>query len=144
MFSTSFASSIVDIFGGNVYIAPITSCYIGLSTTTPDTDGSNFTEPSSAYAYARVLLGQRSSSASTYNPHYMVASGSAGVGTLQNDRIIYFNEATGSWGTITHFGLFTSASATTPFIYGALQSSVTILANYVPMFRAGNLVITLS
>ena len=60
-------------------------------------------------------------------------------GKTLNKQIIYFPEATADWGTVTHFGLFTSATGGTPFLWGALSDPVNIPSGYVPLFRAGKL-----
>lgn len=135
MFTPSAAESVLKSFvGQNSGI--LSNCYIGLSTTTPAADGSNFTEPSAEAGYSRAIIGLQGQSGT----QTMTVSGA----TATNDDIIFFPEATSSWGTITHFGLFNSATATTPMITGALTSSVVIGANYVPLFRAGNFTLTLS
>ena len=69
--------------------------------------------------------------------------GTPANGSVSNTDIIFFPEATGSWGTITHFGLFTQASGGQLIVYGALTSPITVSANYVPLFRAGNFTLTL-
>lgn len=103
--------------------------YVGLSTTTPTETGGNFTEPSSATGYARPLFGTVDSSKQAQ---------------VANGAIIFFNETLGSgYGTVTHFGLFSSATGGTPFFTGELTSPLTIGAGYVPIFRARQLVIGL-
>lgn len=116
-----------DIFSKNYYI--------GLSTTTPTEEGSNFKEPT-ATEYKRVKLSVMGTAGNPYS------------GQIQNDDIIFFPEAITSWGTITHFGIFTSltaSSAPTPIYWGKLnaENGVTIAAEYVPIFRAGALKIGL-
>jgi hypothetical protein len=103
--------------------------YIGLSTTTPTVTGGNFSEPSFAAGYERSQFGTVDSSKQAQ---------------VANGAIIFFNETLGEgWGTITHFGLFSNKSDTTPFFVGELTSPLTIGAGYVPIFRAHQLVIGL-
>lgn len=104
------------------------SVYIGLSTTTPTETGGNFSEPSSTTGYEKAQFGTVDTSISAQ---------------VANKAIIFFNETLGSWGTITHFGLFANKSDTTPFFVGELTSPLTIGAGYVPIFRAHQLVIGL-
>lgn len=92
-----------------------TTLYIGLSTTTPTDSGSNFTEPS-GNNYARVA---------TTSADWNAASGTAPA-TKTNSGTKTFNQASGSWGTVTHFGLFTASSGGTPIIWGALTASKSI------------------
>lgn len=113
--------------------------YIGLSTTAPNPDGTNFTEPT-------IPSGAVDDDGSpiTVNEYQRVSV--AGVmapasnAIIKNSAIIFFNEAEHyGWGTITHFGIFTSPSGGTPIFYGELSASVTIPKNYIPIFRAGKL-----
>lgn len=104
------------------------SYYIGLSTTTPSVTGANVSEPSSSTGYKRMQL------------HSM---GTASDGQIQNADIIFFPESLSSWGTITHFLVYTASSGGTPIFYGALNSSVSVPSGYVPIFRAGALKIGL-
>lgn len=116
------------------------TCYIGLSTTTPASDGSNFTEPSSSNGYERALVGQYNSSTTQKmgTPTF-----SAGVGTITNNSAIQFNEATSTWNTITHFGLFTAATGGTPLVWGALTTSVVVAAETIPVFRVSQFTLTM-
>ena len=138
MITVSTANSILNAFFGrsqNVSLA--STCYIGLSTTTPDSSGSNFTEPDSTTGYSKVLIGN-------YNQSNTQLMDAASGGTISNtSNIIFFPEATASWGTITHFGIFTSKSATTPIMWGALSTSISVPSGYIPIFRAGALNVTL-
>lgn len=119
------------------------SYYVGLSTTTPTPTGGNFTEPSipsgavddegvaiTTNEYSRVSLSG--------------VVGSASNAITKNTAIIFFNEAEHySWGTITHFGIFTSKTGGTPIFWGELTEPVEVPKNYIPIFRAGKLQIGL-
>lgn len=120
-FTTSKANSILQS-------AIPSTCYIGLSTTTPTAAGGNFTEPGSAAGYARPQFGTQDTSITAQ---------------IANGAIIFFNETLASWGTVTHFGLFTSASGGTPFFIGELTAAMSIGSGYVPIFRKQALVIGL-
>lgn len=103
--------------------------YIGLSTTTPTAAGGNFTEPGSATGYARAQFGPQDASKSAQ---------------IANAAIIFFNESLGNgYGTVTHFGLFSSASGGTPFFVGELTPAMSIGSDHVPIFRKQQLVIGL-
>ncbi|MBR3891428.1 MAG: hypothetical protein IKJ30_05100 [Bacilli bacterium] len=108
-----------------------------MSTTTPDAAGSNFSEPSSSSGYARVMLGTQGQS----NTYVMDAAVNGSICNTSN--IIFFPEATASWGTVTHFGLFSSKTGGTPILWGALSSSISIPSGYIPIFRAGALTVSL-
>lgn len=66
--------------------------WIGLSTTTPNDDGSNVTEP----------VGNNYSRQDADTDEWETASGSE----IQNALAISFPTASGSWGTVTHFVLY--------------------------------------
>ena len=116
---------------------PLSNCYIALSTTAPNADGTNFTEPLTSAGYARSIIGLSGTSAT------QVMSSPSG-GATSNTSIIFFPEATASWGTVTHFGLFTSQTGGSLVLYGTLTNPIAVAANYVPLFRVGNFSLTLS
>ena len=132
------ANSILNaFFGRSQYPSLAPTCYIGLSTTTPDASGNNFTEPAEDTGYAKVFIG-------TYSQSNTQLMSPASAGTISNtNNIIFFPEATSSWGTITHFGIFSSKTATTPIMWGALTSSISVPSGYIPIFRAGALNVSL-
>ena len=103
--------------------------YIGLSTADPTDDASGLAEPSSG-SYARV-----STAGGDWN--------AAASGAIDNANEITFPEATGSWGTITHFALFDAASGGNMIAYGALASSTAVENGDTASFAAGTLDITL-
>ena len=84
--------------------------YIGLSSTVPNKDGSNFTEPASSTGYRRAPFGTVNTSISAQ---------------VANNDIIFVFEALEDCGSFTHVGLFDSATGGTPFLVGALTSAIT-------------------
>lgn len=102
--------------------------YVGLSTTAPSDDGTNVTEPS-GNGYARKQ---------TSSADWSSASGSAPAVTSNNSTIT-FNEATGSWGTITHFVFYSSSSSGTFLGSGALNSPKAVGSGDTPRFPVGSL-----
>lgn len=138
MITNATANSILNAFFGRtnqISLAP--TCYIGLSTTTPTVTGENFTEPSEANGYSKVLIGNNSQS----NTLLMDAASGGSISNTNN--IIFFPEATASWGTITHFGIFTTKTSSTPIMWGALSTPITVPSGYIPIFRAGALTVSL-
>ena len=127
-FSDYWENKILDhIFGKGSYTPP--TIYVGLSTADPTDSGSGLAEPS-GNGYAR---GQ--TSASDWN--------SAANGSLDNAGNITFNQATGNWGTITHFALFDAATAGNMLAFGALSQSKSINESDTARFEAGDLNISL-
>ncbi len=127
-FSDYWENKILDhIFGKGSYTPP--TIYVGLSTADPTDDGSGLAEPS-GNGYARTQT-----SASDWN--------AASNGSLDNVSDITFAQATGSWGTITHFALFNAATAGNMLAHGVLSQSKTIGNSDTARFQAGDLDISL-
>lgn len=121
----------------NVSIA--SNSYIGLSTTVPTIslsgdkyDVINFTEPSGESGYSRPLIGN-------YQAPTSQKFGYDNRGNVSNTDIIYFPEATESWGNVLYFGIFSTQTGGVPLVWGELTAPVEVPANYVPLFRVGSL-----
>ncbi|MGI6594987.1 MAG: phage tail fiber protein [Christensenellales bacterium] len=138
MITQQTANAILNAFFGRAQYAMLAStCYIGLSTTLPDASGNNFTEPDATTGYSKVMIGN-------YNQSSTMLMSPATAGTISNtENIIFFPEATSAWGTITHFGIFTSKTSTVPIMWGALTTSISVPSGYIPIFRAGALNVSL-
>lgn len=108
--------------------------YVGLCTGNPGegATGGSCNEVSNANGYTRVQ---------TSAGNWYAASG----GEISNAAAILFPEATGTWGTITHFVLFNSGSygAGNVLLYGVLSSPQSITKYRVPRFEAGTLGVSL-
>lgn len=102
------------------YTAP-TNIYCGLSTANPGDSGSGLAEPS-GNAYARTLKNTWDAAAS---------------GATENTGAITFPTATGSWGTITHSGLFDASTSGNLLVYGALGTSQAVVNGNVVEFADG-------
>jgi hypothetical protein len=127
-FSDYWENKILDhIFGKGSYTPP--TIYVGLSTADPTDAGSGLAEPS-GNGYTRVQT-----STSDWN--------AASNGTLDNSSDITFTQATGNWGTITHFALFDAATAGNMLAHGALNQSKSINEPDTARFEAGDLQISL-
>jgi len=127
-FSDYWENKILDhIFGKGSYTPP--TIYVGLSTADPTDDGSGLAEPS-GNEYARVQT-----SASDWN--------AASNGSMDNVSDITFAQATGNWGTITHFALFDAATAGNMLSHGSLSQSKAIGESDAARFEAGDLDISL-
>lgn len=103
--------------------------YIGLFTATPNDSGGG-TECTGG-SYARVAVTNNS----TNWPN-------AASGQKKNGTVITFPEATASWGTATHFGIFDAASGGVLGHYNALTTPVAISSGMTPSFAVNALVIT--
>jgi hypothetical protein len=100
--------------------------YVGLFTTDPTDDGSG-TEVSGG-SYARTIA--------------TFATPSNGASSTDAD--VQFPQATGNWGTVTHFGIFDALTTGNLLYHGALTSSKTIETGDVFKIATGNLTVTLA
>lgn len=112
---------------GAVDYTPAATHYIALSTTLPTNTGTNVTEPS-GNAYARVAVTNNAT-------NWPAASGR----NKSNGTVIQFPTASGSWGTITHFAIYTASSGGTFVGWGALTSSQAVTTGGTPDFQPGDL-----
>lgn len=128
-FSDHWENEILDhVFGKGAYTPP--TIYVGLSTADPGDDGTGLSEPS-GNGYARVA---------TTSADWDLASG----GALDNANAIEFAEATGSWGTVTHFALFDAASGGNLLAHGSLNQSKMIASGDTARVVASDLDVSLN
>jgi hypothetical protein len=66
----------------------------------------------------------------------------AASGTTSNSAAIEFAAATGSWGSVSHFGIFDAASAGNLLIHGAFTTAKTIASGDILKIPTGDLDIT--
>jgi len=111
------------ILGTGAYTMP-TTVYVGLSTGSfgDDNSGTELTGNN----YARV--------AATFS--------AAASGTTSNSAAIEFAAATGSWGSVSHFGIFDASSAGNLLIHGAFTTAKTIASGDILKISTGDLDIT--
>lgn len=127
-FSNYLENKILDhVFKTAAYTQP-TNIYVALSTANPGEDGSTIAEPS-GNNYARTACNS-----------WDAASG----GATANTNAVTFPQASGSWGTITHFALFDASSGGNMLGYGALAASKAVGSGDTPKFAAGDLDVTLT
>lgn len=134
-FINSLEAAILDHVLLDTTYTPPTNWFVGLSSTTPGEDGSNFTEPSGG-SYARV-----STSAATW-----AAAAGGAPSTKANGVAITFAQATADWvsgADLTHFGLFAASSGGTVQIWGLLATAKPVLNGDTPSFAIGALIVKL-
>lgn len=100
--------------------------YIALSTADPTDDGSGIAEPSGG-SYARLVNNSWETAANRHT---------------ENSSAISFVQATGAWGTITHFAIFDHLSAGNMIAHGSLASSISVVNGNIVSFDAGAIDIT--
>ena len=114
------------VFGGSSYSAPGT-LHVGLFTSAPSDTGGG-TEVSGG-SYARKS---------------MPAMTVSGTTQATNGAAVEFVTATGSWGTITHTGIFDASSSGNLLCWAALSASKVVASGDVIRFDAGDLDVTLA
>ena len=110
----------LNLVAGNVYStktdpAVPETYYLGLSSTEPNLDGENASEPETAgTGYSRVALSDMSEPED---------------GVVTNQSMIAFPTSTQAWGTMTHYVIFDSMTSGNLLIYGTLAIGRTIEAD---------------
>lgn len=109
------------------------TAYIALATSAsvPQENGTNFTEVANANAYARQAAG------------FSAPITNVGANTVQNGSPVSFPQATGAWGTVRYFGLWTSASygGGSLLYFGQLAADKVVGLDDIFEFLAGTLII---
>ena len=127
-FADHWENEILDhLFGKGSYTPP--TIHVGLSTADPGDSGAGLSEPS-GNGYARV-----STAAADWN--------SAAGGSLDNANAIEFPQATGNWGTVTHFALFDASAGGNVLAHGSLTQSKSIANGDTARFAVGDLDVSL-
>lgn len=121
MNTTHFLNLIAgNVFGSKTSPALPTEYYIGLSKTPPQTDGTGATEPETSAGYKRVALTGLSEPVD---------------GAIYNSAAISFDEATGSWGTVTHYVVYDAPTGGSLLFYGKLSSERVVETNSAVTFK---------
>jgi len=108
------------------YTSP-TTVYAALFTTDPTDAGSGSECTGSGYARKAITF----------------AAPSNGV-TTNSAAACEFDQATGSWGTLTHFAIFDALTTGNMLYYGALTTSKTIESGDVFKFATSSVTVTLA
>ena len=125
-FSNFLETEILDhVFAGAAYTAPGTK-YLALFTAISDGEAGSVTELSGS-AYARQSVA-------------FTTSGN----TTSNNAAVEFPTATGSWGTVTHVGVYDASTSGNLMAYATLSSSKAIATGDVFRVPSGDLDITLN
>ena len=107
------------------YTSPAT-VYVGLFTSDPTDAGTGTEVSGGSYARKSMAFGAPSNGAST------------------NSSAVEFDQATGSWGTITHFGILDALTSGNLLYHGALTSSKVIESGDVFKFASAAVSVTLA
>jgi hypothetical protein len=124
-FTNFLETEILDhVFAGAAYTAP-SQHYLGLFTSAPGETGGGTELSGSAYARQQIDF---------------TTSGD----TTSNNAAVEFPTATGSWGTVTHVGVFDALTSGNLMVYATLSASKTIESGDVFRVPSGDLDITLN
>lgn len=107
------------------YSSPST-VYVGLFTSDPTDAGTGTEVSGGSYARKAMTFGSPSNGAST------------------NSGAVEFDQATGDWGTITHFAIFDALTTGNMLYHGALTASKTIATGDVFKFASASVTVTLA
>ena len=125
-FCNYLETEILDhVFAGAAYTAPSTK-YLALFTAIADGEAGSVTELS-GNAYARQSVA-------------FTTSGN----TTSNNAAVEFPTATGSWGTVTHVGVYDASTSGNLMAYATLSASKAIATGDVFRVPSGDLDITLN
>ena len=111
------------ILGTGAYTMP-SNVYIGLSTGSFGDDNSGTELSGSGYARQAATCAAASS------------------GSAATNATVNFPTATGSWGAVSHWGLFDASSSGNLLIHGAFAASKTIASGDVMRINSGDLTVT--
>lgn len=123
-------AAVLDALYGRKTLDVPATLYVGLSTTPPNPDGSNFTEPS-GNGYARVEVPNDTTwwyDATVGNP-----------AVKANAVPILFPEATGPWGEVSHWGIFDAETGGELIDWAPLTMPMIVDVGQQPQFREGDL-----
>ncbi len=125
-----------QIVGKTDYTMPTASVALCTAAVTDAHTGATMTEVTDASAYARVAT-----AGGDWN--------AAAAGSMSNANDITFTEATGAWGTVTHFAVLDSAvhGAGNILFHGSLTTSKAVTDGDIVEFAGGapgDLVLTLA
>ena len=117
-------NEILDHILRNAAYTPASTVYIGLSTGSFGDDNSGTELSGSGYARQSIA--------------FDAASG----GATDNTSAVDFPTATGSWGSVSHYGLFDASSSGNLLIHGAFSAAKTVASGDILRIAAGELDIT--
>lgn len=133
MSATNYArNKILDYNFGSVAYSVPASFFLGLSTTTISAGGSTATEPVGA-SYSRVEIANDKSNW-TY----------ASSGCLLNSVSLSFVQSSGSWGTVTYYGLWDALTSGSLWFYQALPTPKIVQSETVVTLSACSVAISLT
>ena len=117
-------NKLLDHLLGTTSFTMPTTVYVGLSTGSFNDDNSGTELTGNGYS------------------RQLISFGAASSGTASNDAAVEFSAATGSWGTVSHFGLYDASTGGNLLIHGALTASKVIATGDILKIAIGDMDIT--
>ena len=167
-FSDSYTAESISTVGNTQFLeVNDDSLYLALYTSDPGTNVTSVASSTelSGNGYARQRLIYKTSDSSAGLSVFGTATTSGGVTSIVNDDAIAFPEATSTWGTVSHWGIYRGQSSTTwdggsytvatkrsgtdaakascPIMVGALTTARTVNSGDILRFGIGDFVIKL-
>lgn len=115
----------LDHILGSVALAQPSALYVALSTGSFNDDNSGTELTGSGYSRKLVTFGTASS------------------GSISSNSNVEFDTATGSWGSVSHFGIYDASSSGNLLYHGAFSSAKTIEVGDVLKISSGSLTVSL-
>jgi hypothetical protein len=126
------ANRIIQRAFGNISFVTPSTMWLGLSTTTINSDGTGATEPV-ANNYSRVSI-----------VNDATQWGTATNGVLYNIAAFTFPQSSGSWGTITYMAFYDAASTGNILFFDTLSPSRTVASSTTVLFAIGAVAIQMN
>ena len=114
----------LDHFTGTASTSAPSAVYLGLSTASLNDDNSGTELSGSGYTRKAITFAYASS------------------GSIANHSSVEFPTATGSWGTVSHFGIYDASSSGNLLFHGAFSASKAIASGDILKVASGSLTIS--
>jgi len=124
--SNYLENALIDAVLRNTSYTSPTTCYVSLHTADPTDTGSGTEVSGGSYARTSVTMGAPSDGVST------------------NSAAVEFPQATGSWGTISHIGIWDASTSGNLLFHTALDASKVIESGDIFKIASGSLSVTLA
>jgi len=114
----------LDHFTGTASTSAPSAVYLGLSTASLNDDNSGTELSGSGYTRKAITFA------------------SASGGSIASNSAVEFPSATGSWGDVSHFGIYDASTGGNLLFHGAFSASKTIASGDILKVASGSLTIS--
>jgi|TARA_R100000329_G_scaffold105921_1_gene86891 hypothetical protein len=114
----------LDHFTGTASTSAPSAVYLGLATASLQDDASGTELTGNNYTRKAITFASASS------------------GSIASNSAVEFNSATGSWGSVSHWGIFDASSSGNLLFHGSFTSAKTIASGDILKVASGSLTIT--